>query len=63
MELVRPLKKQRTAASVADADSPAVLSEETESVQDPAIVVSTSGAESSARYSAASALCSIVLLA
>ena len=53
MELVRPIKKQRTAAFVADADSPAVLSEEINSVQDPATVVSTSGAESPARYYAA----------
>ena len=48
MELVRPIKKQRTAAFVADADSPAVLSEETEAIQDPANVVGT-GKEAPAR--------------
>ena len=63
MELVRPMKKQRTAAFVADADSPAVLSEETVSVQDPANIVSTSGEQSPARQSAASAFCFIFLLA
>lgn len=53
MELVRPIKQQRIAAFVPDADSPAVLSEETESIQKPAKVVSTSGTESPARYTAA----------
>ena len=63
MELVRPVKKQHTAAFVADADSPAVLSEDTnESVQDPAVAVSTANAESPARYSTASAALFMVLL-
>lgn len=58
MELVvRPVKKQRTAAFVADADSPAVLSEESnESIQDSTVAVGTAGADSQIRYSAASAV-------
>lgn len=53
MELARPVKKQRTAASAADADSHVMLSEETELVQDPANNVSTVSAEPPARYPAA----------
>ena len=56
MELVRPVKRQRTAVFVADADSPAVLPEDIESVRDPAEIVSTSGKDSPARYPATSAV-------
>ncbi|KAL3132795.1 hypothetical protein ABBQ38_006722 [Trebouxia sp. C0009 RCD-2024] len=50
MELVRPVKKQRTAAFVADSDSPAVLSEETtESVQDTPVAASTAVEDSPKR--------------
>lgn len=56
MEVARPVKKQRTAASAADADSQVMLSEEPELVQDPANVVSTVSAEPPARYPAALAV-------
>ena len=56
MELVRPVKKQCTAAFGAGADSPAVLSEETtETVQDTAVAASTAVGDSPKRYEAASA--------
>lgn len=53
MELVRPVKKQRIAAFVADSDGPAVLSEETiESVQDTPVAASTAVEDSPKRYGA-----------
>lgn len=61
MELARPVKKQRAAASAADPDSPVKLSEETELVQDPANDVSTLIAEPPARYPAALAALASVL--